>query len=346
MLRVQHLISNDVGIWISHNMDPHYQMQYRDHFVKIDPVIPMIKSHPVGTVLQSATAMSDDFRSSEYFNDYLKPQQMENLAGAMLTNNESQIALLGIQRSDSNGSYTAQEMSMIEKLTPHMQRAIQVSRHFMKLEDKAGIASKALDRLPIGVIFVDKNAKPVFVNRKFEKLSATNKGLTIRSNRLVANTSRNTNALNKLIFEASNIDFPQGGSLTIDNPEKTQLLRVLATPVNHEKNFDLGIDSSRVVAALFISTADQKHDVPLSILKELYGLSNTEALLAADLANGCNLDEFAEKQGVSKNTVRNQLKSCFIKTGVNRQADLIRLILSGIHAVSTDITNVSISSDD
>jgi len=92
---------------------------------------------------------------------------------------------------------------------------------------------------------------------------------------------------------------------------------------------------------LFISTADQQHEVPLSILKELFGLTNAEAQLAADLANGCSLDIYAEKYGVSKNTVRNQLKSCFNKTGVKRQAELVKLILSGIPAVSTDITNYS-----
>ncbi len=102
--------------------------------------------------------------------------------------------------------------------------------------------------------------------------------------------------------------------------------------------------SSRVVA-LFISTADQQIDYPVEILKELFDLTNAEAALAIDLANGHNLEAIADKQGVSKNTVRNHLKSCFQKTGVKRQAMLVKLVLSGVPLISKEITDYSIPRD-
>ena len=269
----------------------------------------------------------------------------DNLAGGFLDLVDTQVALFGIQRSDSAGIYTQQEMALLNNIAPHMQRAIQVNQHLLKLEEKAHIASKALDRLPIGIVFVDAKAKAVYANRKFEKLTSLNKNLSIKSGRLIASTSRNTNALHKLIYEASNTKNRRGGSLVIENAEKSQSLNVLVTPVSPRQRCSLEGETSRVNVVLFISTTGEQHDLPLNILKDLYSLTQAEAQLAASLANGDSLDAYAEKQGVSKNTVRNQLKACFQKTGVNRQAELVKLLLSGIPAISNDITNFSYDND-
>lgn len=345
ILRVQDIYSQEVGTWISHNMDPNYQQLYRDYFVNVDPVIPTLKALPMGSMHQSRHVLSPDFKQSEFFQDYIKPQGIENLAGGFLNLTDTQVALFGMQRSDSMGLYTRQEMKLLNNLAPHLQRAIQVNQHLLNLEEKAHIASKALDRLPVGVVFVDAKAKAVYVNRKFEKLIAVNKSLCIKSGQLIADTSRNTNALNKLIQEAGNVENRRGGSLIIENADNSQSLNVLVTPISPRQRTILGAEGSRANVVLFISTTGQQHDLPLNILKDLYGLTQAEAQLAANLANGDSLETYAEKQGVSKNTVRNQLKACFQKTGVNRQAELVNLLLTGIPALSDDITNFSFGND-
>ncbi len=340
MLRIQHITEQQVGGWISHNMDPAFQALYREHFVTVDPIPKILEQHPLGTVLQSDADFPDNYRAGEFFNDYIKPQQMDFLAGSILTNNESHIALLGVQRPESIGRYSAREMLMLEIITPHMQRAVQLNQQLNQMEEKVHLANKALDRLPIGVVFVDANARPLYVNRKFEKLMGI-KCLTIKCGKLVASTASKTNQLNKLIYQASSIENKQGGSITIENEERSQSLNILVTPVSPSACSRLGNDNAQVVAALFISTVGQQRELPVTVLKELYGLTNAEAQLAASLANGESLDSYADKQGVSKNTLRNQLKACFNKTGVNRQAELVTLVLSGIPALSEDATNFS-----
>jgi len=67
-------------------------------------------------------------------------------------------------------------------------------------------------------------------------------------------------------------------------------------------------------------------------LRSRYRLTGAEAALAAALADGSRLSEYAGKRGVSMSTVRTQLKQCFRKTATSRQADLIRLILIGAPA--------------
>ena len=55
-----------------------------------------------------------------------------------------------------------------------------------------------------------------------------------------------------------------------------------------------------------------------------------EADLVRLLAAGHPLEAAAELRGVTMNTVRSQLKQVFAKTDTKRQAELVRLVLTGV----------------
>lgn len=60
-------------------------------------------------------------------------------------------------------------------------------------------------------------------------------------------------------------------------------------------------------------------------LTQMFGLTQTEARLAAHLADGGSVRGYAELFEVSVSTARSQLKAVFAKTGVNRQSALAAL---------------------
>ena len=65
-------------------------------------------------------------------------------------------------------------------------------------------------------------------------------------------------------------------------------------------------------------------------IRHLFGLSPAEATLCEYLLNGYTLKEVAIERNVSVNTVREQMRNVFIKTGYKRQAELIAAILRAI----------------
>ena len=69
---------------------------------------------------------------------------------------------------------------------------------------------------------------------------------------------------------------------------------------------------------------------PEHIIEKLFGLTPTEAYLASLLANGFTLQEAAIKLDITENTVRSYCKRIFAKMGINRQADLVRIILKSV----------------
>ena len=79
--------------------------------------------------------------------------------------------------------------------------------------------------------------------------------------------------------------------------------------------------------AVFVSDPVAEENASQQMLGELFELTPAEANLALKLARGMSLAEVSEEQGISPHTARAQLKSIFAKTGVTRQAELVRLVL-------------------
>ena len=79
---------------------------------------------------------------------------------------------------------------------------------------------------------------------------------------------------------------------------------------------------------IFITDPEAQSEAPAEVLQSLYGLTPAEAKLAALLAQGKSLTEAATELHVTQNTARTHLKHIFQKTGVNRQSELVKLILN------------------
>jgi DNA-binding CsgD family transcriptional regulator/DNA-binding transcriptional regulator YiaG len=74
----------------------------------------------------------------------------------------------------------------------------------------------------------------------------------------------------------------------------------------------------------------ERSDDRVHLLQGLYDFTEVEARLADQLASGKDLRAAAEVLLISINTARSHLKWIFLKTGVRRQADLVRVILVAV----------------
>lgn len=63
------------------------------------------------------------------------------------------------------------------------------------------------------------------------------------------------------------------------------------------------------------------------ILRTELGLTHSEARLAMQLGAGATVADAADELNISVHTARNQLKSIYSKTGINRQSELIKLLI-------------------
>lgn len=79
---------------------------------------------------------------------------------------------------------------------------------------------------------------------------------------------------------------------------------------------------------VLVTLRDPELEVPdPALLQDLYGLTPTEALVAAGLARGMDSAELARAMGVQPNTVLSHIKRVLLKSGTRRQSQLVSLIL-------------------
>ena len=80
-------------------------------------------------------------------------------------------------------------------------------------------------------------------------------------------------------------------------------------------------------AILLVSDTERPSADPrMDLLRKMFGLTQTEALLVSHLAREVPLPLVAESLGISFETARSHLKRVFAKTGTNRQSDLLLLL--------------------
>ncbi len=80
--------------------------------------------------------------------------------------------------------------------------------------------------------------------------------------------------------------------------------------------------------ALLIGAAGSPPLLDAARLAAAYGLTRAEAGVALAVVEAGGLARAASRLGISRSTARTHLQHVFQKTGVHRQAELVRLLLT------------------
>jgi DNA-binding CsgD family transcriptional regulator len=88
-------------------------------------------------------------------------------------------------------------------------------------------------------------------------------------------------------------------------------------------------------AIVFIRDPDRSISATAT-LRALFRFTPTEARIAQALVNGKTIAEIASAHRATLHTVRKQLKIIFAKTGTNRQAQCVAVILRSVAAIARE----------
>lgn len=194
-------------------------------------------------------------------------------------------------------------------------------------EQALGIGQNALQTLnglPFGVLLIDQESRALFMNKTAKQIFAKGIGLYISQDKRCCARDPNANAalhrLVKTVSHEAGSEEEESYVLKISSA-KGDNMTVLVVPVGHQPN--------RSGAALFLAGGGGFFDISADTLRRVYGLTGSESELLLKLVQGNTLAEIAESRNVSVHTVRAQLKSIFLKTDTQRQAGLIKKVLTG-----------------
>jgi DNA-binding CsgD family transcriptional regulator len=181
-----------------------------------------------------------------------------------------------------------------------------------------------LELLPLAVFIVSTDARLLHANPCGHGLIGTALQLD-GEHRCCAHSAASTFVLRSKIAEAAAAGRPNQFALGRGNGRQ---LAAWVLPIPPTK------DIASPLALLVASDADRPCCVAPEFLEDLFGLTTAEARLALAVSNGRRLEAIAAEYRISMNTVRCHLKQIFAKLDIGRQADLVRLVLSGPGALA------------
>jgi DNA-binding CsgD family transcriptional regulator len=245
----------------------------------------------------------------------------------VIENSPHRWASVSLFRNESNSEFQLGDLEILQFLTPHIRRAFKLHFQFSELKAKPANFEAAMDMLPTGVVFLGARAEVVYMNRSASTLTSQSDGLLATREGLKAARLGESSLLTKTILEAvsrsNGLGLSSQGSVQVSRRTGPPL-QIVVSPIR-----DNAIDTAQYVAAVaFIIDPLQRQRLAPDILRIRFGLTPAECRVALLLGDGRSPREISQTIGVTFNTVRSQMKSIFAKTGVKRQGELIRLLLS------------------
>jgi DNA-binding CsgD family transcriptional regulator len=199
---------------------------------------------------------------------------------------------------------------------------------------------EALDLVNIGLVVTSASGQLLLANRTAEEILKLRDGIEIGPTGLVRTSLKctpNLNALMDAVMKA------RGGArdsvLPVRRPSGKRPLTAIVRAVEGTAP---EADPLAPATLLFILDPENSVDTVEAELRQLYGLTSMEACLANLLMAGKALDECCKLLNIRRSTARTHLQHLFEKVGVQRQSELVSLLLKSIGlvgAMNKPVTN-------
>lgn len=208
---------------------------------------------------------------------------------------------------DDRRDMDPREEALLARMAPHMHQAARLWLRLTEAEAKAELIAQAHDATGTAMLACDRDLRLHWCNEPARAMLAQGGPLRLRDGYLAAAKRADHDGLTALVEgRADRGVLALGG---IDQPA----LHLRARP------------ACGLVLLTMAQPERAVHYAPADIAR-LFGLTITEASLAAYLAAGRSVSEFASARGIAEGTARLHLKRVLAKTGAGRQSELVRRI--------------------
>jgi DNA-binding CsgD family transcriptional regulator len=316
------------NIYHEFGTDPHYRQLYFDKYVKLDPAT---TGHFFAEVEQPISVTDlmpyDEFLESRFYREWVQPQGVVDFLAAVLDKSVTSVAMFGVFRHESDGLVDEEARQRISLIIPHIRRAVLVSRAIDRKTTEAATFADTLDGLSAGMCLIDADGRVVHTNLAGRTILGMNDFLSESGGCITARDRDVERMLQDLLSAARDSDLAIGTE-GIDLPLRAQdgtryVAHVL--PLTSGVRRRAGIAYS-AVAALFIRKSTIEVPSTPEVIARAYHLTPTELRVLLAIVEVGRVPEVAVALGVAESTVKTHLGHLFEKTGVTRQADLVKIV--------------------
>jgi len=246
---------------------------------------------------------------------------------AFLNKDNLNVGQFTLQYPDGRGPALAEELSVLNKVLPHLAKAIDLSRPTQHLATHRLQLMAAMDRLALGICVLDAKGRIVQENEEFRRQRKEN-GVFVKTPGGALQFSRDADQKR---FEELKSDVRNHGQFGA-RPRKEVISNRngehLCIELQHlNKAEEIG---SGEFAGYVLHSLDTTKPVSLDPypVQKIFGLTQAETALVLQLAEGLTNTQIAERNNRAVATIRNQVNAILTKTGCSTRTQFIRLLMS------------------
>jgi len=312
LLRSPHVA--EAGLLYSWGGSDEVLAQYAHRYFPLDPFVNLPEKQ---VITMHDFVPVEQLERSRFFTEYLIPWD----------------SVYNVTRGRRAGNFTLAERRFVEHLVPHFDVAMRTHAALDATKMERAIYADAMDHLTLATVILDASGHVIHTNALARDILQRGDGIALANDTLTlthpADAQRLRDAIGRVIavgraakpgiVEVLRARRPSGAG------HYGMMIRPAAGSVDAEEQ------SVSPAVAVFISVEENNRSPPpVETIRKLFELTHKEAQLALCLANGRSLQEAASDLGITLNTARAHLRSTFSKTGIDRQARLVRAILRSV----------------
>jgi DNA-binding CsgD family transcriptional regulator len=314
------------ALQLTAEIEPSLSAQYEAYYSRINPWMKSAATRQIGRVV-AADAMlpRSELIQTEYYNDYLRPRDVHTGIGVTLLREESCNFLLSVMCADAEETRILEAADCVQAIVPHMKRAFDFYRRDA-CSGFAVLSGSGLGAIRAGILHLGQRFKVRQANAIARQLGEASQSFRIDSSgRFRCCDSRVVDFIEAALSAwpgAHNGPPVQTFLVRRHDSELPLRMTVLAPRMETETAFFRGPECILLVEDPQLELAPAVEEFGAFF----YRLTAAERRVVLGLASGLTIEQISAGAGNSAGTTRGQLKQVFAKTGLRRQADLVRLV--------------------
>lgn len=291
--------------------------EYNLHYASRNPWMPKAAVRKVGRGVTADEMLPHrELEQTEFYNDFLLKIGCTSAVGVTIIREEGVSFLLSTMTSRSDANENQSAAARLSRLAPHLARAFRHYRQHSSQKAIIDIGGSLFDTIDVGLVIAGEGSVVKAVSRYAETI--LEKGEAVR-----------VSPFGKLRFccEQTELVFRRMLQRDYEGDKVVRLLvdGVRLTLVRIEKDsYSLYFEGPTVVL-LMEPVNGPGRSVSIEDFARVHMLTSAERRALVGILSGKTVDEIAAAAGLSRETIRTQMKAVYAKTGVRTQVELIRL---------------------
>lgn len=320
-------VSKSGNVFYQSGVDPYFVRLYSETYWKFDPVASLPDCEVEQIVSIPDLVPYDEFKAGRFYREWAQPQGWADAANAVLEKSATCCAYLSILRNQASGMVDEDMRRRMRLIVAHVRRAVRTGKAIDLSQAEAATFADILDGLSPAIFLVDAEGQVVHGNAAGR--SVLDKGDLLRTvhGRLTAIDTQVDQALHSAFIAAGKNDAEigaKGSALPLKGRAgERYVAHVLPLTVGEKRKTGA---ASNAVVALFVRKAELEAEPSSEVIGKTYKLTPTELRVLRAIVDVGGVRQVAENLGVADTTVKTHLGRLFEKTGVSRQADLVKLV--------------------